>query len=157
MQERRNAPLFLIDLSVPRDIDPAARHVYNVFLYNVDDLSAIAEDNRARRKDEVAHAGEIITAEVSKFMAWLSSLAVAPTVVTLRESFEQVRASEFDKLRHKLPPEVHNRVEAFSRQLVNKLLHNPSTEIKRSTRRGEDRYLSYALRRLFNLDEPEDE
>ncbi|MDH3197543.1 MAG: glutamyl-tRNA reductase [Candidatus Krumholzibacteria bacterium] len=157
MQERRNAPLFVIDLSVPRDIDPATRHIHNVFLYNIDDLSAIAEDNRARRKGEISQAGDIITAEVSKFMAWLSSLAVAPTVVTLRESFETVRAAEFDRLRHKLPPETQERVEAFSRQLINKLLHNPSTEIKRSTRRGEDRYLSYAIRRLFKLDEPGDD
>jgi len=157
MQHRRNTPLFVVDLSVPRDVDPAVRNIYNVFLYNVDDLSAIAEENRGRRADEVTNASEIISGEVAKFMGWLASLAVAPTVVTLRESFEAVRAAEFEKLRQKLPPDERERVETFSRQLINKLLHHPSTEIKRSTRRGEDRYLAYAIRRLFDLEGDGDE
>jgi glutamyl-tRNA reductase len=156
MQARKNAPLFLIDLSVPRDVEPEIKKIANVFLYDVDGLSSIAEENRTRRSGEIDAAMKIISQEVSNYMDWYSSLDVTPTIVSLRESFEAINRQELAKLKHRVPPEEYKRLETYSRSIVNKLLHRPTAEIKRSVRRGEGGYTSYVVRKLFRLDE-EDE
>jgi len=157
MKRRRSRPLFFIDLSVPRDIDAAARAVENIFLFDVDDLASIADENRERRSGEVIRAREIIRHEVDTFMGWYRSLGVTPTVVSLRRHFEQVRARELEHFRHKIPESIHPQMEALSHAIINKLLHDPTVELKRSADRGEDAYVAEALRRLFELKNDDDE
>ena len=157
MQKRRNRPLFLIDLSVPRDIDPAVRGIANVFLYDVDDLSGIADENRERRSTEVVRAREIIDGEVTSFMAWYRSLGVTPTIVSLRNRFEAIRSAELERIAGKLTPEQKKQVDAATRAVVNKLLHPPTSEIKRSSQDGDEIWLTMAVRRLFRIDEGGDD
>jgi len=156
MQKRRNRPLFIIDLSVPRDVDPAVRQIHNVFLYDVDDLSSIAKENKARRSSEVVEARTIIDADVSTFMGWYRSLDVTPTIVSLRQRFEEVRKEELDKMQHKLTPEEFSHLDGLSRSIVNKLLHPPTAEIKAASASGDHSWLALAVRRLFRITEIED-
>jgi glutamyl-tRNA reductase len=157
MQVRKNAPLFIIDLSVPRDIEPEIKKIGNVFLYDVDGLEAITADNRDRRSGEVETAMKIISEEVSHYMDWYRSLDVTPTIVELRNSFEEVQRRELEKLKGKVSSEEYARLESHSRSLVKKLLHLPTAEIKRSVSRGEGGYTNYVVRKLFHLDRNEDD
>jgi len=152
MKARQNRPLFIIDLSVPRDIEPRIKKIGNVFLYDIDDLEGIASENRERRSGEVETAMKIIGEEVSAFMDWYRSLDVTPTIVSLRDSFEGTSREELERMKQKLSPEEYQRLEEFTRGLVRKLLHSPTAEIKRSVRRGEGGYTSYVVRKLFRLD-----
>lgn len=156
MHVRKNAPLFIIDLSVPRDIEPEIRKIGNVFLYDVDGLESITNDNRERRSGEVDTAMKIISDEVSSYMDWYRSLDVTPTIVSLRRTFEDVGREELEKMRGKVDPEEFARLEAYSRNVINKLLHRPSSEIKRSVTRGEGGYTSYVVHKLFRLDHKDD-
>ena len=157
MQKRRNKPLFIIDLSVPRDIDPAVRGIANVFLYDVDDLSGIADENRERRSTEVVRAREIIDSEVNSFMAWYRSLGVTPTIVSLRNHFESVRTQEIERITSKLSDEEKKHVDAATRAVINKLLHPPTSEMKRASQEGDGVWLTMAVQRLFRITEGDDE
>ena len=157
MQKRRNKPLFMIDLSVPRDIDPAVRGIGNVFLYDVDDLSGIADENRERRSTEVVRAREIIDSEVNSFMAWYRSLGVTPTIVSLRNHFESVRVQEIERIGGKLSPDEKKHVDAATRAVLNKLLHPPTSEMKRASQEGDGVWLTMAVQRLFRITEGDDE
>ena len=113
MRPRRNRPLFIIDIALPRDVEPAAGEIEQVFLYNIDDLQATVRENLARRANEVAHAEAIVGEEVEKFGAWLRARGAVPTVVALRERFESIRRAELERLEFKLaslPPEARARV-----------------------------------------------
>ena len=156
MQKRRNRPLFIIDMSVPRDVDPAVRQIHNVFLYDIDDLSTIAEENKTRRSAEIVQARAIIDAEVSTFMGWYRSLDVTPTIVSLRQRFEEVRKEELEKMHHKLSPEEFAHLDGLSRSIVNKLLHPPTAEIKAASASGDHSWLALAVRRLFRITETEE-
>lgn len=151
MQKRKNAPLFVIDLAVPRDIEPGASELYNVFLYNIDDLSAIAEQNKKERQKEIVKAYDIIDKSVSVFGEWYRSLDVTPTLVSLREHFEAIRRSEMEQLTRNLTPDQKELVDRTTRSLMNKLLHNPSVEIKKAAGNGSGHVLTQSIRKLFNL------
>src|SRR5207237_8436855 len=115
MRLRRNRPLFIIDIAVPRDVEAAAREIEQVFLYNIDDLQASVRENLARRASEVEHAEAIVDEELQKFGAWLRSRGVIPTVVALRQSFDAIRRSELDRLDFKLsalPPDAREEARA---------------------------------------------
>ncbi|MCH7550037.1 MAG: glutamyl-tRNA reductase, partial [Candidatus Krumholzibacteriota bacterium] len=157
MAARPDRPLFLIDIAVPRDIDPAVRSMDNVFRYDIDDLSAIAEENRSRRTTEVVKAGEIIRNEVIAFLSWYRSLDAKPTVVSLRRRFEAVGEDEVKRIRRRFPSEMQDDLDSLSRSIINKLLHHPTIEIKNAASRGDDAYLVHALRQLFHLESPDDD
>src|SRR4029079_11715275 len=106
MRPRRNRPLFLIDIAMPRDVESAAGEIEQVFLYNIDDLQATVRENLARRASEVARAESIVGEEVEKFGMWLRSRGAIPTVVALRQRFDAVRRSEVDRLAATLPADV---------------------------------------------------
>src|SRR6185436_17371218 len=98
MRPRRNRALFIIDIAMPRDVEPAAGELEQVFLYNIDDLQATVRENLARRASEVTRAEAIVAEEVDKFGMWLRSRGAIPTVVALRQRFDAVRRSELDRL-----------------------------------------------------------
>jgi glutamyl-tRNA reductase len=154
MKPRRNRPLFIIDIAVPRDVDPAAGELDQVFLYNIDDLQTIVQENLSRRAAEMTRAERIVAEEVDRFIAWLRSRGAIPTVVALRQRFETIRRSELDRLQHKLsglPPEARARVDEVTRLIVEKLLLTPTEQLKSLPDNETMATYSDALTRLFSL------
>ena len=160
MRPRRNRPLFVIDIAMPRDVEPAAGEIEQVFLYNIDDLQATVRENLARRASEVSRAEAIVTDEVHKFAAWLRSRGAIPTVVALRQRFETIRRAELDRLDFKLstlPPEARARVDEITHLIVEKLLLTPTEQLKSLTDADTVGAYAEALTRLFALGDDERE
>jgi glutamyl-tRNA reductase len=156
---RRGRPLFLLDMAVPRDIDASSSDLEEVFLYNLDDLRSIVQENLDRRAGEIAAAEAIVQDEVEAFMAWMRARHAVPTVVALRQRFEQTRQSELERLSSRfsgLPPDARARVDEVTRLIVEKLLLTPTAQLKAIDDRETMRAYSAALRRLFDLDDQEE-
>ncbi len=159
LRERKFRSLFLIDLSVPRNFDPAINQIDQVYLFDVDDLAAVAKQNREERAQEAERAELIVDAEVDSFMRWLRSLEVVPTIVALRETFEGIRQQEVDRFfasHPQLDTALREEIAAFSKSLLAKVLHLPLTQIKREGGKKEKLYLA-AARHLFRLDQNEED
>jgi len=155
---RRRRPLFIIDIAVPRDVDPRVGEMANVFLYDVDDLQAVAAENLTARKNEADSAERIVESEAHIFDEWRRSLTLTPTIVALRHHFRAIARKELERTL----PRLHGTeerdaktLEAMADAVVNKLLHQPLTELKRGANTAEASALIDATRRLFDL--PEDE
>jgi glutamyl-tRNA reductase len=160
MQPRRQRPLFIIDIALPRDVEASVGDLEQVFLYNIDDLQGIVKENLARRSSELDRAETIVTEEVDRFTAWLQSRDIIPTVVALRERFDAIRRSELARLEPKLaglPPEARERVEDVTRLIVEKLLLTPTEPLKSVRDDSTVAAYSEALTRLFRLAAEEQE
>jgi glutamyl-tRNA reductase len=158
MRPRRSRPLFIIDIALPRDVEGAAGEIEQVLLYNIGDLQATVRENLARRESEVVSAQQIVAEEIERFGAWLRSRGAIPTVVALRQRFEDIRRSELERLEPKLSglsPEARGRVEEVTRLLVEKLLLLPTEQLKGLGDSDTVSAYSEALTRLFGLDEAE--
>ena len=153
MRPRRNRPLFIIDIAMPRDVEAAAGEIEQVFLYNIDDLQATVRENLARRASEVTRAEQIVSEEVEKFGQWMRSRGAIPTVVALRQRFESIRRSELDRLASTLPADARGRVDDITRLIVEKLLLTPTEQLKSVTDAETVGSYSEALTRLFALDQ----
>ncbi|CAN5886480.1 glutamyl-tRNA reductase [soil metagenome] len=156
MRARRERPLFIIDIAVPRDVDPEAARLEQVFLYNIDDLQGIVHANLSRRTAELAAAEAIIEEETQGFMSWMQSRDMIPTVVALRQRFEAIRRTELSRLNHKLsklPPEAVAQVDHITRLIVEKLLLTPTEQLKAVSDDALAASYSDALSRLFSLSE----
>ena len=154
MKARRTRPLFIIDIAVPRDVDGGAGDLEEVFLYNIDDLQAVVQENLSRRSSEAAQAETIVTDEVSQFVAWLNSRGAVPTVVALRQRFEAIRQSELRRLEPKLSglgPDARARVDEVTRLIIEKLLIRPTEQLKSLSDADTVAAYSDALNRLFDL------
>jgi glutamyl-tRNA reductase len=153
---RHSRPLFVVDLAVPRDVDPEVALLDDVFLYNVDDLRGIVEDNLSRRQLAITTAEQLVQEEVAAWMGWLRSRAAVPTVVALRQRFERIRQAELARLAPRmtgLGPEAQARVNEVTRLVVEKLLLTPTEQLKAIDDRETMAACSAALRRLFDLDD----
>jgi glutamyl-tRNA reductase len=156
LRERGHRPLFAIDIGVPRNIDPAADQLDNVYLYDLDDLSALAESNARERQSEAEHAESIVQAEQQRFEGWLLALAAVPTIRALRARAEEIRRTELERglTGLTLDPKANAAVEALTRGIVNKLLHAPLSRL-REEQEGEAGLAHLeAARSLFGLDDP---
>ncbi len=154
MRARRNRPLFLIDIAVPRDIEAAAGEIEQVFLYNIDDLQAIVAGNLAKRAAELARADAIVREEVDVFAQWLRARGAVPTVVALRERFEAIRRAELERLEPKLAglgPDAKVRVDEITHLIIEKLLLTPTQQLKSAADPSDVVAYSDALNRLFSL------
>jgi len=154
MRERRNRQLFIIDISVPRNIDPAINELDNVFLYDVDDLQGVVDNNVEQRNREAAKAEAIVDEEIGVFNAWVSSLDAVPTVVALRERAEGIREEELQKALNKLgdvDARTEKIVRALASNIVNKLLHAPTVALR--TEAGDKEGLIDLVRRIYRLDD----
>src|SRR3954471_16619565 len=159
MRPRRNRPLFIIDIAMPRDVEAAAGEIEEVFLYNIDDLQATVRENLARRASEVARAEAIVNDEVEKFGGWLRARGAIPTVVALRERFESIRRAELERLDFKLsslPPEARERVDEITHLIIEKLLLTPTEQLKSLGNSEAVTAYTEALTRLFALAEQDD-
>ncbi|MBF0587996.1 MAG: glutamyl-tRNA reductase [Magnetococcales bacterium] len=154
LKQRRYQPMFLIDIAVPRDLDPAIDQVDSAFLYDIDDLHQIVEKNIQGRTQIAQQAEKIVQQEVMAFQRWLDTLSVTPTIVSLRNRFEEIRDQEIAKAVSgwsDLSDEDRKRLEEMGRRLVNKLLHVPTKGLKKlSAEENGDLYLD-AARKLFQL------
>ena len=156
MRPRRNRPLFIIDIAMPRDVEPAAGEIEQVFLYNIDDLRATVRENLARRENEVARAEAIVSEETDRFAVWFRSRGAVPTIVALRQRFEAIRRAELDRLDFKLaalPPEARARVDEITHLIVEKLLLAPTEQLKAAGDADIVAVYAEALNRLFGLGE----
>jgi glutamyl-tRNA reductase len=157
LRQRRYRPVFLIDLSVPRNFDPQLNEMDNVYLYDIDDLGGVAEVNRDERLREADKAEGIIDDEVETFWHWLASLDAVPTIVALRERADAIRRVELERTLAAfgpVTPATREALEAMTSAIVNKLLHGPMTRLKQRDRENEAFYLA-AVRALFDIEEPE--
>jgi glutamyl-tRNA reductase len=154
---RRGKPLCILDLAVPRDVDPAIAQLENVFLYDVDDLQTVAAQATSRRRDEIPAAERIVEEETDVFWAWYGGLGVVPTIKELRARMEEVRVAEVERVLRQLDslsPEDRARVEQFSHALLNKFLHQPTITLKKAAEEGRGYGLLEAVRRLFGMEPP---
>lgn len=155
MKKRRNRPVFLIDIALPRDVDPAAGDIDGVYLYNIDDLQAVVQENLNGRTKEAFRAETLIAEEVEKFMAWMTTLDVAPTIIALRDKLEEIRQGELQRLNGKLgnlSPEEREAIENITRSIINKVAHDPIVFLKEAGNSPKQRtYLDFA-RKIFGLD-----
>jgi glutamyl-tRNA reductase len=153
MKERKQRPVFLIDISVPRNIDPSINDLENVYLYNIDDLQGIVDANMFERQKEAGKAKEIIEDEIEPFLKWQSSLDAVPTIVALREKAEEIKKEELDKLLNRFP-DIEERqrkaIEYMATAIVNKLIHPPTTAMKEDS---EDKdFMIAVIKRLYGID-----
>jgi glutamyl-tRNA reductase len=155
MQRREGRPLLLVDLAVPRDIEPSCRDVAGVSLHDVDDVQAMADRNASGREAEARRADRLLDSELVRFERWLGSLETIPTVTALRRRAEEVVErvlAENEQRWESLSDADRERVRKMARAIANRLLHEPTLQIKRSAE-DEDAYARvHALRELFGLD-----
>jgi glutamyl-tRNA reductase len=157
LRKRRNRPIFLIDIGVPRNIDPAAEALDNAYLYDIDDLQAVVSANEEERRRESLHGERIVLEEQERFAGWMVALQAVPTIRHLRARAESVRQGELDRMisRLDLDEEQRQAVEALTRALVNKILHPPLARLGAQTDREEGLAILEEARALFGLDDPE--
>jgi len=156
---RGGRPLCILDLAVPRDVEPAVGQLENVFLYDIDDLQAIAAQVAAERRTEIPAAERIVNAEVERFWAWYGGLAVLPVLKEFRGRLEDVRAAELERALKRLghlSPEDRAQLELFSHALLNKFLHHPTVVLKEAAQAGRGYGLLEALKKLFGLESRHD-
>jgi glutamyl-tRNA reductase len=154
LRARREHPVFVIDLGVPRNADPAIDRLDNVYRYDVDDLGSMAEENARARQQERARAEAIVDAQKQRFDGWLAALRAVPTIRHLRERAEALRLAEFERFaaRLQLGDGEREAVEHLTRSIVNKLLHEPVTQLRRAAEREDGVAMLEVARVLFDLD-----
>ncbi|HEY2072022.1 MAG TPA: glutamyl-tRNA reductase [Gaiellaceae bacterium] len=155
---RRGRQLLLIDLAVPRDLDPAIHELDGCYLYDIDDLSAIVAETLAGRRSEAERAEAIVAAEAEKFHEWQASLDVVPAIASLRARAEEIREQELAKAEGvlgRLDESQRRAVESITAQIVNKLLHLPTVRLKQAAAAADGVVYAEAVRHLFGLGEDE--
>lgn len=155
MRKRRNRPLFFIDIAVPRDIDPAINRISNVYVYDIDDLKGVVDDNIEDRNREALKAERLIDEAVIRFRQWLAGLAVVPTIVDIRKKTNELMQAEVTKTLNTLSPlpdKQRRAIENMARALVNKILHAPTQFLKENGCHGDKTESLDLARKLFDLD-----
>jgi glutamyl-tRNA reductase len=153
---RRNKPMFLIDIAVPRNIEPTVNALDNVFLYDIDDLQEVVNANLRERMKEADHAESMVAEEVERMMARLKVAEVTPLIVGLQEQLEQIRAGELEKVRRKFgpfTPEQEQAMETLTRGIINKVAHGPISELRNQAGHPEGARVVAAFRKAFHLQE----
>jgi len=161
MKQRHNRPLFLIDIAVPRDLDPELNNLDNVYLYDIDDLQQVVDINRAERDKEAARGESIVAEETMKFAQWLEGMEVSPTIAELRAKADRICRAElartFGNLKD-LPPKAQGSIEKMAGAIVSKMLHDPICYLKSEDRYNPDKRERLALvRGVFGLDNSQGE
>lgn len=154
MKERKQKPIFFIDIADPRDIAPEVGDLENVYLYNIDDLQKVANENIKDREKEAKRAEAIVQDEVVKFVRWYQSLEITPTIIALREKCEEIRKKELEKLlslHPHLSEKERQSLEAMTSAIINKILHDPISRLKQRDEEAMSNLYLDALRTLFRL------
>jgi glutamyl-tRNA reductase len=159
MKGRSGRPLFLIDIAVPRDIDPAVNQVGGAYLYDIDDLSGVVESNLEERMREARRAETIIEEEITEFGRWLEGMEVVPTIAAVRARAETIRQAELERAIKRLgglSEKELKTVEMLTESIVNKMLHDPTARLRASATEKDGYELVEAVRQLYGLDEPKE-
>lgn len=154
MKERRHKPMFFIDISVPRNVDPLVNNIDNCYVYDVDDLQGVVVANLQERHKEAEEAEQIIIEEIEKFYRWIKSLDVVPTIIALRQECDAIRKAELAKAMpslQNLGPKEVKVIEAMTSAIVNKILHHPVTHLKKEANKIEGDLYIDTIRKLFDL------
>ena len=154
LKKRKHRPIFLIDIAVPRDIDPATNNMDGIFLYDVDDLQDVVTENIDHRKQEAERAEALIAVEVEKFIHWLESLQLTPTIKALHRMADEISRRELEKTLSSFPElskKQQQKLESMTRAIVNKLLHQPITFMKEHSAYGEQLPVEI-IRQMYKLD-----
>ena len=155
-RKRRNRPLFFIDIAVPRDIQPEVNKLENVYVYDIDDLKGVIELNKTQRQQEAIKAERIVQEEVLKFEKWLKTLAVVPTIVSLKEKVEAIIQAELKKSYSsfaELAPDQKETIQTLMRSVAEKIINDPILYLKRKAHRPTLNTYLDATRNLFDLDQ----
>ena len=154
-RNRKYSPLFMIDIAVPRDIDPKINDIDGVYLYDIDDLKDIVERNIIARKTEAEKAEVIVAQEAQKFLKWLESLDITPIIICFREKLEQITREETEKFLKRLGNLEEKQVEIIkqmSNVIVHRILHEPSVNLKNFQELGLNKdSVAEVMRKIFNL------
>jgi len=151
---RKNKPVFLIDIAVPRDIDPAVNEIDNVFVYDIDDLQQVIDENLKERMKEAHRAEEIVEGEVRAFCTKMQTRSVVPTIVEMRDSLDKMRREEIERYRAKLKgftPEQMALIDQLTESMVNKILHHPTMQLKGMADDPRGPEFAETVRKLFNI------
>ena len=154
MKQRKQRPLFFIDIAVPRDIDPRINTIDNVYLYDIDDLQGVVQQNMTVRKQEALQAERIVLEEGIKFGAWLKGLEVVPTIIALRKKMEGILQGEWKKTASALEglsPEQQKAIEQMTGSIINKILHDPITFLKEPGHEDHKDEKIDRIQKIFNL------
>ncbi len=160
LRVRKNRPMFFIDMAVPRDIDPDANRVDNVYVYDIDDLNNVIETNLEERQREAEKAEWIVAYEAEAFRRWLESQQVTPTIVSLRRKFEEIKETEVDKALSALgdaDPRTRKVMESLASAILNKMLHPPISRLKRESGERGSAEMVAVVREIFDLPGEENE
>lgn len=155
MKKRNNEPIVIMDIALPRDVDPLCNKLDYVFYHDIDSLNIIVQQNLAKRRNEIPKVEKIIEQELTAFFDWYGSLQVAPTIKDLRDHFEMIRAEEVEKNINKISDEDKEKFEIVTKRIINKILHQPTVELKKIS--DENTSTDYSamklsiLRELFGL------
>jgi glutamyl-tRNA reductase len=153
LRTRKGRPLFLIDLAVPRDLDPAIDELDGCYLYDIDDLESVVAASLAGRRREAARAEAIVAEEGERFREWQASREVVPAIASLRAWAEEIRSTELERVRGRLglSESQQEAVESVTAQIVNKLLHPPTVRLKEAAAGADGGSYAEAVRHLFDL------
>ncbi|MBI2619704.1 MAG: glutamyl-tRNA reductase [Ignavibacteriales bacterium] len=157
-KQRHATALFIIDIGVPRSIDPSVKKLENVFLYDLDSLNGLVNENEQKRRDEVPKVETIVSKELVAFEEWFSSLEATPTIAALKELVEEIRREEVEKNINRFDPKDRELVEILTKRIANKILHTPIVNLKNGKDESHSEQLRKisSLRRLFGIDEKRD-
>jgi len=160
IRARKNKPMFFIDIAVPRDVDPTINELDNIYVYDIDDLQGVVESNIEERRKEVLKAEGIVHQGVEAFKDWLASLEVVPTILDLRQRLEKIRQREVAKtlaLLKNASEEEQKALDLLTQSIINKILHHPISLLKHQESREQGKLYVDITRKIFRLDEEEDE
>ncbi len=156
MKKRRGIPMVLMDIAVPRDIDPEVKNIENVFYHDMDSLKVIVDLNIAKRRNEIPKVEKIIMEEMIDFFSWYNTQEIVPVIKSLREFFEEIKNDELKKIKNKVSTEDYMKIEDMTRRLIGRLLHNPTVKLRELAESGinlEDMVAHTSLiKELFSLD-----
>ncbi len=155
LKARKGRPLLLVDLAVPRDLDPAINGLDGCFLYDVDDLEAVVQETLSGRRGEAAQAERLVAEEADRFREWQAALDVVPTIVSLRALAEEIRDSELARAGGRLSERERQHVESVTSQILAKLLHLPTIRMKEAAAAADGVVYADVVRHLFGLGEEE--
>ena len=158
MKERKHRPMFFIDISVPRNIDPLVNNIDNAYVFDIDDLAGVVEANIRERKKEAGEAEVIVEEEIKTFYRWVNSLDVVPTIIALKQNLERIRKQELEKALSELEgvsEKDRGVLEKMTSAIIQKVLHKPLTHLKKEAKSVEGDFFIEATRKLFDLEEEE--
>ena len=156
LASRKNRPMFLIDIAVPRNIEPTVNELDNVFLYDIDDLQRIVDENLKGRMDQAAEADKIVAEEVDRLETWMRTRHVGPLIVSLQEHLEQIRLAEIERVKGKLgglTAQQEQAIEMLTRGIVNKIAHGPISQLRKHAGADNGAAVLDAIRNIFRLEE----